>query len=80
MYEMHPGPAATGTSELVWHIMADVPARLTLCGRQLPPPGSSRSSHAEEPTESHCSPCMTAFRDIVQTPSGLSRTQPGSGT
>ncbi|MCK7624347.1 hypothetical protein MUU72_14760 [Streptomyces sp. RS10V-4] len=70
MYEMHPGPATTGTTGLVWHVMADVQARLTLCGRRLPPASADRSPLAESPTESHCSPCMTAFRDLVQTDLG----------
>ncbi|MCQ4079976.1 hypothetical protein NGB36_05060 [Streptomyces sp. RB6PN25] len=68
MYEMRAGPATTGSSGLVWHVLAKDDARTTLCGRQLSPqaqpPGPARE---EATTERYCSSCMTAFRETMET-------------
>ncbi|WP_432144433.1 hypothetical protein [Streptomyces sp. bgisy084] len=65
MYEMRAGPSTTGSSGQVWHVMAKHDARATLCGRKLASHGHRPSDQDDDPTARYCSPCMTAFREIL---------------
>ena len=71
MYEMRAGPATTGSSGLVWHVLVKNDARTTLCGRRLSPkatpPGPACEEETEETTERYCLSCMTAFQETMST-------------
>lgn len=65
MYETCIGPSASGGLELVWHIVAKN-ARTTLCGYPLPRSHPLDPASAKETIELHCTPCMTAFRSVME--------------
>jgi len=68
MYEMRAGPASTGSSGFVWHVLVKNDARTTLCGRQLSPKAAPpEAACEEEATERYCLSCMTAFQETMST-------------
>ncbi|MFE9634590.1 hypothetical protein [Streptomyces sp. NPDC006463] len=65
MYEMR-AESTPGGSEMLWHVIAKVPATGTLCGYTLAPDRTVTALLSEGVAERYCVPCMSAFRSVME--------------
>ncbi|WP_328923919.1 hypothetical protein OG429_04265 [Streptomyces sp. NBC_00190] len=65
MYEMR-AESTPGGSEMLWHVIAKVPATGTLCGYTLAPNRTVTALLSEGAAERYCVPCMSAFRSAME--------------
>ncbi|MFB7463569.1 hypothetical protein ACFCZ1_08685 [Streptomyces sp. NPDC056224] len=65
MYEMR-AESTPGGSEMLWHVIAKIPATGTLCGYTLAPDLTVTALLSEGVAERYCVPCMSAFRAAME--------------
>ncbi|MFC0598818.1 hypothetical protein [Streptomyces palmae] len=65
MYEMRKGPATTGTSGFVWHVITKEDGCSTLCGRRVASADLAQADPSGTAAEGHCVPCMDAFSQVL---------------
>ncbi|KUJ69608.1 hypothetical protein ACZ90_09755 [Streptomyces albus subsp. albus] len=65
MYEMRKGPATTGISGFVWHVITKEDGCSTLCGRRVVRTDPAQADSSCAAAEGHCIPCMNAFSEVL---------------